>query len=444
MYRLLRHIKTGINGGETLFLADVNGDGKKEFIIRQSGGFYDSKFYRDDLLRFTEYYHSAELTEDNAQLLQLTCMSQEGDVLWQYGKPWTDERPYISHASKDMTTAADINNDGITEILYIRKDKLFVINGETGKYINSIQLPTEAFNLVTCQKMGDHYHIIVKCNGESEYGYGKPLLAYDHNLDLLWQQEDMKGAGHNIVCMDVDGDGFDEIFEGYSLIDHDGTILWSHDFPSHADQIVVCDINGDGVVEVIYCTDFMDFFILDVHGKILFSSKEFIHPQQVSIGKFEESDTYHIFLNNKACDGGSFMLDCNGKVVWDFPCNGYSYTIKSQIKDYLLFCPQPGRLEEKDRTALIDRSRQLGYTHMPLSKGDNDQPFVIDGSGKICYQFDCLESCVDIDKWNLPRFIQNYYGAGFDAFIEDIDHDGEDEIILYNRKNIWIYHKEIK
>ena len=44
MYRLLRHIKTGINGGETLFLADVNGDGKKEFIIRQSGGFYDSKF----------------------------------------------------------------------------------------------------------------------------------------------------------------------------------------------------------------------------------------------------------------------------------------------------------------------------------------------------------------------------------------------------------------
>ena len=111
MYKLIRHIKTGLNGGETLFFTDVNNDGVKEIVIRQSGGFYDSKFYRDDLVKFTKFLGSEKLTEENSMLLQITCMTLQGEVLWQRGKPWQDERPYI-RMLPGMTAAADINSDG--------------------------------------------------------------------------------------------------------------------------------------------------------------------------------------------------------------------------------------------------------------------------------------------------------------------------------------------
>lgn len=445
MYQLVNHIKTGLNGGETLFFSDANNDGIKEIIIRQSGGFYDSKFYKDDLIKFTKYYHSEQLTEENSLLLQLTCMTQQGQVLWQIGKPWLDERPYISHASKNMTAAADINNDGKSEVLYVLKDDLYLLDGETGKLISKAKLPTKSINSIKVQNMGGCCNILLKCDGESDYGYGKPLLAYDNNLKFLWQRTDLIGSGHNMIVQDIDEDGRDEIFEGYNLLDHDGSTIWSYEATSHADQILVKDINNDKIAEVIYCTDGLDFLILDDKGSLLCKRDDFIHPQQVSLGNFiPDSDGMQLFLNNKASDGNSVMLDHRGRELWSFPCNGYAETIKSKEGDLILFCPQPGRLPKEVQDAFIIRAKVLGYDSLPITKDCDAEPFILDGLGKIKYKFEQLNCNLDLDKWDLPRFIQNYFGAGFETLVNDIDNDGEDEIVIYNRQNIWIYKKNQK
>lgn len=440
MFKLKSHIKTGRNGGETLFFADVNQDGKKEIIIRQSGGFYDSKFYRDDLVKFTKYYESEQLTEENSMLLQLTCMTQEGEILWQRGKPWTDERPYISHASKNMTAAADLYKDGKMKVLYVLKDVLYMLDGATGELLRQVTLPTETISSILCQDLGNCYNILLKCDGESDYGYGKPLLAYDNMLNPLWQQTDLIGAGHNMIVSDVNGDGKEEILEGYNLLDHNGNILWSYEATSHADQIVADDINQDNRMEIIYCTDGLDFIVLDPEGNLIYKREDFEHPQQVSTGNFlPNGKGKQLFLNNKACDGGSFMLDASGNELWELPCNGYARTIRRKDGDLILFCPQPGRLPQEMQDDFAARAKNLGYDFLPITKEFGAEPFVLDGEGKIKYRFPKLDGEPDLEKWDLPRFIQNYFGAGFESLVNDVDQDGEDEIVIYNRENIWIY-----
>ena len=44
----------------------------------------------------------------------------------------------------------------------------------------------------------------------------------------VWRKE-VPGAGHRGDFADVDGDGLDELLIGFSLFDHDGSALWSHD-----------------------------------------------------------------------------------------------------------------------------------------------------------------------------------------------------------------------
>ena len=37
--------------------------------------------------------------------------------------------------------------------------------------------------------------------------------------------------------------------------------MWSYNATSHADQILISDINNDNIGEVIYCTDGLDFIV---------------------------------------------------------------------------------------------------------------------------------------------------------------------------------------
>ena len=62
---------------------------------------------------------------------------------------------------------------------------------------------------------------------EDSSGGGNTLWAYDHALRPLWTLTlHQPSYGHAVSCYDVDGDGCDEILAGYSLVDHDGRLLW--------------------------------------------------------------------------------------------------------------------------------------------------------------------------------------------------------------------------
>ena len=430
--RVIKELETCLNGGESLYIVDINGDGKEEFIFRQSPGMLDSKFYKNG-------WHGY-ITDENANLFQLTCMTQDGETVWKIGSPWMQETPYNSHSGMNMTLFCDLWNDGRMIGICIRKDQLSLIDAKSGSIIKTVKLKTEAYNYIGIQKIKEEgYHIIIKCDGESEYGYGKPIAAYNANLELLWEQTNLTGGGHNIVFKDIDNDGCDEIFEGYNLLDHDGRILWSFDFPSHSDQTVVDDINADGIDEVIYCTDSEDFIIVNTKGEHLVTRSDFPHPQKVVVGHFIKGLVEkQIFMCNRATHGGAVLLNSNAENIWEFPCNGYGSLLQENGEDLILFEPGPGRMSPELQNEYIKKAKEMGYDNLPISGNAGFEALVINGEGKVIYRFPHLADSIDVTKWGLPARQKGDFGAGFSIKQYDIDHDGEIEFVIYNRNHVWI------
>jgi hypothetical protein len=427
-----RELEVGAKGGEWLAFADVDGDGEKEMVFRQSGGMFHSDVYKQS--------GHGYITDANQDLLQLTCMRQDGELLWRRGEPWRQEKPYNSHGGKEMTALADVDGDGKLELFYLYKDKLYVLDAKTGERLRDLPVPTDALNIIVFQRLGQgQMNLLLKADGRSPYGYGSPLLAYDADLNRLWMDEG--GNGHAICCRDVDGDGADEILEGYRVIDDDGAICWSHDWPSHADDITVEDINEDGIEEVIYCTDNEDFIITDVDGQILLHRTDFPHPQKTSVGHFvAEQPGYQLFMNNRATHGGSVMMDCEGNVLWRFPCNGYSSTLPNptgQGLDLILFRPGPGRCPLELQEALMAEAVEHGYDDLPIAGNAGFEPLILDGQGQILTRFPFLEASIDVTQWDIPPRLKSDHGAGFRILIEDVDGDGQDEFVFHNRHKVW-------
>jgi len=85
------------------------------------------------------------------------------------------------------------------------------------------------------------------------------LNAFDGNLKPLWEFRstmETSGSGcHHIEIADVDGDGKDEVFDGSTLLNADGTMRWSI-YKQHADVVMVNEIMPDRKgLEVFYAIE---------------------------------------------------------------------------------------------------------------------------------------------------------------------------------------------
>jgi len=204
----------------------------------------------------------------------------------------------------------------------------------------------------------------------------------------------------------------------------------------------VCDINGDGVEEVIYCTDNEDFIIANVKGEHILTVEDFPHPQKVSIGKFmRDVPGKQLFMNNRATHGGAVMLDANGKILWDLPLNGYAQTLSGAGEDGLdliLFSPAPGRCPEALQEKLKVRAAELGYENLPISGNAGFEKLVIDGYGRILAKLPKVCDSIDVTKWGIPQHLKVDYGAGNELNILDLDGDGKLEYVFSDRWNLYI------
>lgn len=422
--KLWKTIEVGRNGGESLYFYDIDCDGEKELLYRQSAG----------LLAQEEYRISDDLDDENFNLLCYTCFKQDGKVIWQVGNPWKQKKPYKNHGEINLTVIADINNDGKTELLYKYHDKLYLRDIRDGELIKEYKLPNDDGWKVVLQRIGENQYNIIVLGAHQ-------MRAYTSDFEPLWEKfGDEEFSAFSFA--DVDDDGKEELFVADSMYDHDGTLIWKWDHIRHVDFVKVFDINEDGIYEAIFCVCHGDFVIFNINGKELFRDKSFVHPQGFNIGRFmTEIPGYQIFVTNKASLGGSVMLDYNGNKLWEYPCNGYCMTIPNKDKpDMILHKPSPGRMSAELQKEYLEKAKILGYVDLPIEYGKPSSPILLSGNGGILYRFPKLD-----DQPN-DESIETFSGdqsLAYSSMIDDVDNDGQIEWIVYKRHKVWIFKSEI-
>ncbi|MGC9318126.1 MAG: carbohydrate binding domain-containing protein [Armatimonadota bacterium] len=236
-------------------IADLNGDGAFDFVIKQPNANVDP---------YEEYWYPSPDT------YKLEAYLSDGTFLWRRDLGWGIERgiwysPYIVH---------DLDGDGRAEVavktgpegdprdedgrVITGPEYLSILDGMTGEELDRVDWPSrEGFagynvasrNLICVAYLDGRTPCVVVDRGT--YGTMK-VVAYqfhDGRLEQLWSWRDSEEAGmyagqgaHSMHAADVDGDGRDEVFLGSAVLDDNGVGLWSSGM-GHPDHHYVGEID---------------------------------------------------------------------------------------------------------------------------------------------------------------------------------------------------------
>jgi rhamnogalacturonan endolyase len=254
-----QYISIALDGDYTfqkVAIADVTGDGSYDYIIKQPN-------FNTDPYQQPGYWKPSEDT------YKVEAYSSQGEFLWRHDMGWSIEEgiwysPYIVY---------DFDGDGKAEVaikagegdprtgegqVMEGPEYLFILDGMTGNEITRTDWPSRdgfpSYNYYSRNQLGVAYldgrtPCILVARGT--YNVMK-LTAYQfHNgeLEQLWYWENTEetdnyhGQGaHFMHVADVDNDGRDEVILGSSVIDDNGTGLWTTGL-GHPDHCYLGDID---------------------------------------------------------------------------------------------------------------------------------------------------------------------------------------------------------
>lgn len=396
--RLEREVKLGgLVNGRSLRIADVNGDGKLEIVLAQGSKDVAAK----------------------AGLTRLTCLSVldlDGKVLWQEGTP----DPAAEIANGDMPfQVADVNGDGKPEVICVFGYELQVRDAATGKLLMKCPTPetekvgadfmevsaswgspwgdeTPRMNVAQfalCNTLGrtDAREILVK----DDYHHLAVISFADGSARTVFKHRGVHG--HFPWCGDLDGDGRDEIFAGYSLLDHDGKKIWSLHLQDHQDAIAVLDPAAPGGKNkrIFMCGGEDGMLVLGLKAE--FHTRVQGHCQRMGIAKFR-ADLPGLQIATVTFWGnpGIFRLhDATGKLLWskEWPvCGGLAAPVNwsGRAEELMLYSMEPGA-------------------------------GLLDGHGELCVEAprEGPHACFDVS----------------DAFMKD----GRDSLLAWDRERLRVY-----
>ena len=424
--RLISELPLGEWGGSHLFVADINDDGVPEFLWLQSAGMFKSNIYLAS---------KAFLRSQREPIFCLTATDIRGNVLWQAGRPYSGSEPYVSHATDCMVHCADVDNDGHTEVLtFDGSDGLLMLDGQTGRTRKHVKLPSDNFAVMSSAPSrlvaGGVAIVVGVCDRAYEpHDYGNPWLFLDKDLEIV-AQGDYLGAGHHVAVL-YDADGGDSVFLiGYQLIDGLGRVLWTVDRwvgrsidaeAQHVDYPEVFWVDGRWYAALagsdrLYC--------IDEHGRTLWE-RELPHPQCCAFGK--HGSEHCIFVVNQREVMNCF--DLRGNELWSgvLPENWPGGRPSRKA-----FGPRPIHLDEP-----VIKVRSAGVRPDYLLYKEGGWPYGINWFGKpvVKYQFPA-----NARKRSTSSYRRiNDIGLSYEAVACDLDRDGDDEVVIYDRRFAWIY-----
>lgn len=266
----------------------------------------------------------------------ISCMTavsiETGKVLWQIGEPCDSDE------TEKLTTDLpfqiyDIDNDGIDEVITSWDFKLMILDGRSGKIKKSIPTPLNeaAPETVTGLEFGKYAFKrlnvdairIVNVSGAERPSeilikdrYSRYWI-YDKDLNYEWQFSKYN-TGHFPFSYDFNGDGKDEIFSCYNMVDSTGKLMWSLPIDTdHTDEIIVGRFAPDQDERLAIVSGWEGFMIVSKDGKIIVRDING-HGQRISSANYcpdrkgFEIATTTYWGNN----GIVYLHDCNGKEIW--------------------------------------------------------------------------------------------------------------------------------
>ena len=266
--------KLAVNGRQMRW-GDLDGDGRLEFVLAQR------HFGSTGLLR--------------RYISGLTAMNLHGEILWQWGE--NDTIPEL-FATDLPYQVCDLDNDGKSEVIFSHDFKIEVLNGTTGKTIKSIPTPKHGPKHPDSFYPEDEWERIPAgalyfCDLTGAGTVGDFLIkddynniwAYSRRLEQLWTA--CLNAGHYPYARDIDSDGRDEVLQGYTLFDHDGSVIFDLGMQDHSDASFMGEL-GDPCypgMHAYFCAGEEGVIVSDMSGRVRY--KEIPgHAQRMAIGDF--------------------------------------------------------------------------------------------------------------------------------------------------------------
>jgi len=384
--KLWRRIPTpGFGAGKSIRFGDLDGDGRTELLLAQN---------------------VQRMNGDNfSEISCLTAIDLDGRILWQQGEPnsanalVTNDLPMQIH---------DVDGDGHQEVVVCRNFEIQVLDGRTGRLKYSA--PTPAAPAHQSRRLKEDWFARIVGDSISfcdltGRGWPQEILikdrynnawAYTHDLKPLWHYSG--NVGHFPMFYDVDGDGKDEVFIGYSLIDHDGTVLWELNVGDHADGVAVGKFCRNDEVQIIIAASDEGMLWVKPDGAIQ-QNLRVGHCQTVTVANLiPEREGYEVATVTFWGNPGIIMIfDAHGEVLY-----------RSEVTSPWGTALSPVNWDGSGRELLL-LSGHPSLGGLMDGTGDVVVRFPDDGHPYLCYE---------------PI---------------DLIGDARDEIVLWDTDEIWIY-----
>jgi hypothetical protein len=440
--RMLGNIDVKNFGSMQLRIGDLDGDGGPDLLLAQSR------------------YATREIT-------CLTALTIEGKVLWQMGAPSAENGRIYSDLPVQVY---DWDADGRNEALYVRQAKyldpwdrpdaaeiktvrerafkyeghatMIVLDGETGREKAALPLPAGAddcFLFADLTGRGRREDLVVKDRYWNAWGVA-------HDGKVLWHWAG--STGHFPAVADVDGDGRDEVFFGYTLLDHDGKVLFSKDpngagwDPNHLDQPadgdayrrflrapIHQDANyivrpADGQWRLLFGNS--GVHCLAVDGTEIWRDAELGEAQHVVAGRFRKDSPYQIAvidrsprdqIKDRSRAANLYLFDAGGKRLWKQTTEKGDFVIACLAVDWF----GPDALQ-----SILVYGRDRGRPAQ-----------LLDGEGKVLADFP-MAYLSDRSMTEAEKEV-SYGLSDFCVLAADVWGDAREEAILFGARGLCIY-----